>query len=262
VNPYVAIVAARFRTLLQYRAAAGAGVVTRLFWGLIRMMIFDAFYRSTTASQPMSYPDVVTYIWLGQAMLTLLLGGVDGDVRAMVRSGTVAYEMVRPLDVYWVWYSRALASRAAPMALQIIPVMAVGGLMGMGAPPSFGAAVAWLLGTAGALALASALWTLASISLMWTVSGDGAARLVPTLGYALSGMLLPIPLMPLWAQPVVQALPFWAVLDAPFRLYLGHIPPEQAWSVLAHQLLWTAALVLVGQRLMRRGFRRLVVQGG
>ena len=33
----------------------------------------------------------------------------DADVRTMVHTGTVAYEMVRPLDVYWVWFARTLA---------------------------------------------------------------------------------------------------------------------------------------------------------
>ena len=43
---YTALVSAHFRTLLQYRAAALAGLGTQLFWGLIRVMIFEAFYSA------------------------------------------------------------------------------------------------------------------------------------------------------------------------------------------------------------------------
>src|SRR6266545_1976080 len=99
--PYLAVFSARFRMLLQYRAAAAAGFGTQLFWGLIRMMIFGGFYHSTTLAQP------ITYVWLGQATLGLLLFGVDNDVRAMIRNGTVAYELLRPLDLYSLWYWRA-----------------------------------------------------------------------------------------------------------------------------------------------------------
>src|SRR5439155_16836295 len=99
MNAYAAILSARFRTLLQYRAAAAAGFGTQLFWGFIRVMIFTAFYRSSTAPQPMSLPQVVTYVWLGEATLIMLLAGVDRDVQAMIRTGTVAYELVRPLDL-------------------------------------------------------------------------------------------------------------------------------------------------------------------
>ena len=59
---YRAIVSARFRTLLQYRAAALAGLGTQLFWGLIRVMIMEAFYLSSNSSQPMGIEDVITYI--------------------------------------------------------------------------------------------------------------------------------------------------------------------------------------------------------
>ena len=37
---------------------------------------------------------------------------------------------------------------------------------------------------------------------------------------------------------------------------------DQALLGVAHQLAWTAALVLLGQRVMNRGLRRIVVQGG
>ena len=72
MRPYASLLSARARMLLQYRAAAWAGTGTRLFWGIIRLMIFEAFYRSSTAEQPISLPEVVTYIWLGQAFLTLI----------------------------------------------------------------------------------------------------------------------------------------------------------------------------------------------
>ena len=46
--PYRAVVSARYRMLLQYRAAAFAGLVTQCFWGAIRLMIVAAFYAAST----------------------------------------------------------------------------------------------------------------------------------------------------------------------------------------------------------------------
>ena len=95
MTAHLALMSARFRMLLQYRAAAMAGMSTQLFWGLIRVMIFEAFYRSSVAIHPMSYPEVVNYVWLGQAMFALLPWWMDAEIRNMVRSGTVVYELVR-----------------------------------------------------------------------------------------------------------------------------------------------------------------------
>lgn len=62
LRPYVAVLSARFRMLLQYRTAAIAGFATQLFWGLIRVMIFEAFYRNAVGPLPMSFGEVVSYV--------------------------------------------------------------------------------------------------------------------------------------------------------------------------------------------------------
>src|SRR5262249_28030406 len=75
--PYRALFGARFRMLLQYRAAALGGLFTQIVFGLILIMIYEAFYRSSTAAvQPMAFGQVASYVWLGQALLMLLPGNV------------------------------------------------------------------------------------------------------------------------------------------------------------------------------------------
>jgi ABC-2 type transport system permease protein len=57
-------------------------------------------------------------------------------------------------------------------------------------------------------------------------------------------------------------LPFRGLCDAPFRLYMGHIPVDEAWAVLLHQWTWIFILVGLGAWMLSRAKRRLVVQGG
>lgn len=263
MTAYWAILSARFRMLLQYRAAAVAGLGTQLFWGLIRVMIFDAFYRSTTSPQPMSYTEVVTYVWLGQAFLGMLPWMPDMEVRAMMRAGTVAYELLRPLDLYSLWFARAVASRTAPTLLRAIPMFVIAGLFfDFQLPASWAAGWAWAAAMLGALLLGSAISLLLTMSMLWTVSGEGVSALIPTLVMVLSGMMVPLPFFPDWAQSLLNVLPFRGLIDVPFRLYLGHLPPNTCLPLLAHQLAWTVALVLLGRWILARGTRRLVVQGG
>ncbi len=263
MKPYLTVLSARFRLLLQYRAAAAAGFGTQLFWGFIRVMIFEAFYRSSTAHQPMTLPQAVTYVWLGQAFFALLPWTVDPDVRTMIRTGTVAYELLRPVDLYGIWYARAFAQRTAPTLLRSVPMLLAAGLwFGMMWPPSWASAGAWALSTAAAALLSSAISLLMTISLLWTISAEGVARLMPSLALTLSGLLIPLPLFPDWAQPILNALPFRYVVDTPFRLYMGQIPASDLPAILATQLAWTLALALFGRFLVSQASRRLVVQGG
>jgi len=84
---YLTLFGARFRALLQYRAAAVAGLGTQFFWGLIRIMIFEAFYRSTATQQPMTLGEVVSYVWLSQAMFHLIPFRMDRETVAKIRDG-------------------------------------------------------------------------------------------------------------------------------------------------------------------------------
>jgi ABC-2 type transport system permease protein len=263
VRPYRAVMSARFRVLLQYRAAALAGFGTQLFWGLIRTMIFAGFYRSSAAPQPMTYAEVVSYVWLGQAMWAMLPWTPDRDVGAMIRSGNVAYELLRPLDLYSYWYVRAVAMRTAPMVLRAVPMFVVAGLFfGLRAPPSAASGAAWVAAVLASFILGATITNLLTISMFWTTSGEGIAQLTSASVFVFSGMIIPLPLFPDWAQSVVNFLPFRGLVDAPFRVYMGHIPPHQAALVIGHQLAWAAVLCAFGRWTLARGTRRLVVQGG
>lgn len=263
IKSYIAVLSARFRALLQYRAAAFAGFGTQLFWGLIRVMIFEAFYRSTTAPQPMTVDEVVTYIWLGQAFLVLIIIHADPDVRDMVRSGNIVYELVRPANLYFFWYSRAIAQRTAPGVFRALPMFITASLFfNLQMPPNISATCAWLVSMLFAVLISAAITNLLNISLLWTISGEGIGYLLTALTWLLSGVTIPLLFFPDWAQATINILPFRYIMDIPFRFYLGHIPPEQIWYHLPFQIAYLIALITVGHLVLTRGIHRLVAQGG
>ncbi|HET7505720.1 MAG TPA: ABC-2 family transporter protein [Kofleriaceae bacterium] len=272
LGPYRAITSARFRMLLQYRAAAIAGLWTQIVFGLVLIMIYEAFYQSAPdAVRPMTFSQVASYVWLGQALLAMLPWNTDPELRAMVKSGAVAYELCRPIDLYGLWYARAVAQRTAPTILRAVPMAVFASvvlpLLGLGAwrlapPASLAAGAGFVAAIASAIALACAVSTLIHVSLLWTVVADGAVIVVTTAVQFLSGILIPLPMFPDWAQPVLRWLPFAGLLDLPFRVYTGHIPPDELALVLARQLGWTLVLVVAGRKLLARGLSRVVVQGG
>ena len=226
-------------------------------------MVLEAFYRSTTEPQPMTIEQVTTYVWLGQAFLGLLPWNVDRDIQALIRSGAVSYELLRPLDLYNHWYSRVLADRSAPTLLRSLPLLPVAALFfGMQAPDSWSAASAFVLAMLGALLLSGAITTLLTITLLWTVSGQGIVNLAFSVVLVLSGSLVPLPLFPEWTQTFLSILPFRGLVDTPYRLYLGHIPASDVLFHVAHQMIWVAVIVFFGRWILSRGVRRLVVQGG
>jgi ABC-2 type transport system permease protein len=270
MRPYLAIFSARFRMMLQYRAAAVAGIWTQIAFGLILIMIYEGFYSSSTQAPPIRFSQIVSYVWLGQALLALLPWSVEAEIRAMVRNGTVAYELCRPVDLYNLWFARALAWRVAPALMRAVPLSLFATLilpvLGLGEwrlqlpSPSGGAMFAAAM--VCTVLLGCALTTLINITLLWTISNDGAYIVLTAMATLFSGMVVPLPLFPDWVQPILMVLPFAGLVDLPFRLYTGHIEAARAPSILALQIFWIGVLVLTGRRLLAKAMRRVVVQGG
>jgi ABC-2 type transport system permease protein len=271
MTPYLAVLGARFRTLLQYRAAAWAGFGTQTFFGLVRVMVFTAFYASAVREPPLSFPQMMSYVWLGQVFFTLIPLREDPEIAAMIRTGDVAYELVRPVHLYGFWFARALAQRTAPLVLRAVPMVIVAagllpalgaGRWALGAPASGAAGALFVLSISAALLLACTFSLLMSTSMLWTVAGDGVSTLFPVIVWSLSGIVLPMPFFPPALERIVRFLPFRGLMDVPFRIYIGSLSGWRAAGEVGTQLAWVAALVWLGDALVRRGLRRVVVQGG
>jgi ABC-2 type transport system permease protein len=272
MQAYTALFVARFALLLQYRAAALAGIATQFFWGCLKVMVLAAFFRHAPSAQPMTLSESIGYIWLGQAFLMALVPwSGDREIQEVIRSGAVGYDLLRPTDLYTFWLMRALAMRTAPLILRTLPqlliTMGLLPLVGLAdwslvPPASVAAVVAFSLSLVAAILLSMTLTMLLTVSMLWTLSGEGLNTIFPTVLIIFSGMIVPLPLFPDWLQPILQALPFSGLIDRPFRLFTGNLPPEALWSGLLHQGFWIVVMALLGRSLVHHGAKKLVIQGG
>jgi ABC-2 type transport system permease protein len=272
VRPYVAVAAARLREQLQYRTAAWAGVFTQVVFGAIFLVGLRAFRDASAvaAAAPMRWPDVVAYVWLGQAFLALLPWNVDREIAAQVRTGTIVYELARPADLYALWYARTFGWRVAATVLRCVPLLLLVGPAlhpiapewALAAPPSPAAAVVFVAAECVAVCLGVALTMLMHVLAVWTHTVDGIARTFPALVLVASGMVIPLPLFPDRIARLLALSPFGGLCDVPFRIYSGHLPLDAAAASIARSAAWTLAIVVGSRLLLGRALRQAVVNGG
>lgn len=274
LRPYVSILLVRFSMLLQYRAAAFAGFTTQIWWGGIMIMSMAAFYLTPGAdvdALPFDLQGMITYIWLGQALLALLPWNTDPEIQEMVTSGNVSYEKIKPVDTYWLWFVRSMATRTAPPTLRAIPLILFAGVLlplfgfsewSLKPPAGMEAGILFGFSMIGIIALTSAITCLMSISVIWSLSGQGVNTLAMPVVTFFSGMVIPLPFFPDWMQPFLNAQPFRGLVDVPYRIYLGHMTGWDALYGIAHQFIWAGILILFGRWLMAQAMKKLVVQGG
>jgi len=177
----------------------------------------------------------------------------------------------RSCPTYFYWFARALAWRTAGTLLRSIPLLVATSVlfpaMGLGdwslrPPPGPEAFALFALSMVAVLLLSSAITTLLNISVVWTVSGQGINAISNSLVVILSGMVIPLPLFPDWAQAFLFAQPLAGLVDIPYRIYFANLSGPAALGGIGLQTLWTLLLIGLGRLLMTRTMSRVQVQGG
>ena len=271
-RPYIAAFASRFLQMLQYRTAALAGFGTQCWWGGIKVMVLAAFYGGASmAGTPMSLTQAITYSWLSQGLLVLVPWLGDPEVAQAVRTGAVAYDRLRPVDAYALWFARSagwIAARVLPRVALMAAFAAVAlPLVGLGdwawkPPASFAAAIAFLASSVLALLLSTSMVMLLNIAATAALNERGINALAGPVVIVFSGNLLPLMLLPNAWQTALLLQPFAGVVDIPARIYFGLMSGWQAMAGLGLQSFCIVVLVVFGRMAMQRTMRRLEVQGG
>lgn len=267
MKAYLAIFKTKFQLYLQYRAAAFAGLFTQFFFGLVKVMVFIAFFASTkNLNIPMSLAETISYTWIAQGFVRLIPWDGDKEVLMQIRDGSIAYELLRPMNLYNQWFAKAIALRSAPPILRAVPLYAilifVPAPYGLNLPVSLEAFFGFLFTSLGAVLISAGLTNIINIISLWTISGEGIARLIPSFVIIFSGLSVPLVFFPEQYRMLIKLLPFSGLIDIPVRVYLGKIVGMDIFYAFLFQVAWTIILIGIGKYLIRNRINKLIVQGG
>lgn len=257
----------RFITNLQYRSAALAGIATQLFFGMIYILVYLAFYESASGREPMEMGQLVSYLWLNQTFFSLVyMFYKDKEIYNLIRNGNVSYELTRPKSLYFMWYFKIMAQRLSDVTLRSIPIIIIAALLpkpyNLGTPLSIFSFILFLLALIIGTFLMTAIITLYHILTLKTLNEQGIVNIFMAISDLFSGGVVPIPFFPLFLQKIANILPFRYVSDLSFRLYSGNIGIKEGLYGVIVQLIWLLIIILLGNYLLMKNLKKIVVQGG
>jgi len=266
-KPYFALIGIRFLNGLQYRAAALAGLSTQFAWGFMILLGFRAFREANPAAFPMTETEMAAYIWLQQAFIAwLFIWFWENDIFADITSGNIAYELVRPVDLYSRWFAQVIGNRVARTVLRCLPILVVAaflpGDLRLAAPPTWETAGLFTLSMILALGVVSSLGMLFYGATVYSISAHGMRVIVPVLADFCAGAIVPLPFFPETLRRVMELLPFATIQNVPLRIYSGHMAGAEAWQGIGLQVFWLVVQLVLGRMLFRKALRKVVVQGG
>ncbi len=261
----------RFIHSLQYRSEAWAGFATQIGFGIMNVVLFTVLYNSNPGAFPMSLEQTASFLWMQQGLLSLVnIGYGDRDtaeIAGTIETGAVAYELVRPADLFNRWVCQMAANRCSGALLRIVPLFIVASLIpkpyGLSLPANVTDALLFLFSTALSLGVTITINMLICVSTFVTMAHTGVRGVVASVSEFLSGLYVPLLFFPQPFRAIAELLPFGSMQNAPLRFYTGvYGGAGELARVIALQIFWVAVLWAFGRFSMNRVLKKVTVQGG
>lgn len=260
---FLALTQRSFQHRLTYRSAALAGLATNLFFGLLRAAVMIALYENQPSVAGISIREAITYTAISQAVIAYLSLFGWYDLMHSVYTGEVATSLLKPAGLFTTWLAldsgRALAQlllRGLPLILFYALIFDIAYPQGPGAWTNL--VIALLL--SGLVSFSFRF--LVNLASFWTPNASGVGRFAFTLSWLFSGFLMPLDFFPAWFRQICDLTPFPSMIYTVVEAYLGLRQGAELFQALAVQAAWFLVLALAGQVVLRRGLRKLTIQGG
>ncbi len=267
VKMYLSLFRIRFHRNLQYRAVVLGAIIKGFFWSLMEVLGYIALYHANLTGFPMELSQTVSYVWAHQSFIVLFtVVFADGEIYSSIRSGTVAYELVRPSKLYGRWFCQSASNRLSFALVNCLPVLLLGLLLpkpySLTLPSSQAQLILFTVSALLALCVTVAFAMLMYISLFYLVSQRGIQMMVRVTTIFFSGGIIPLPFFPDPVLRIVQWLPFAAMQNMPLQIFCGSIMGTVAAKGICFQIFWLTILVLTGRAAMEQATKKVIINGG
>ncbi len=260
---YLRLAQAPFQTMLAYRAATFIeclGILLRVY---LMRVFWTAVYGGGGPVEGITLPMMITYATLSNIQGIVTSSWVQWEVQRKVRDGNIVIDLIRPYG-----FLRSLAASnlggallwGAPQAGLVLAASLL--FVDLQPPASLAAGLAYLASLSLAMVVNFCLLTLVGLVAFWTLELVGFNMIFEFVSLFLSGGLIPLWFLPLWAWRIAEWLPFQSLAHLPLSIYIGKIEGAAIWMALLKQAAWIVVLVVVVRLIWRAAERKLIVQGG
>lgn len=253
---------------LSYKGAFYLFIFISLFSSFISYYLWMAIYGSSSSKTigNLSQQEMVIYIFMVYVTSSMVTISISDWVSDDVVKGTVAMNLIKPID-----YRMSLISRAMGRAVYGFLVPSVFVWIGveiykvniLGMPlVSISTVLLYLLSSILSFLIYVLFDFCFGMIAFFTTYIFGMLMAKDALLSFLTGQLIPISLFPEGVQKLFEYLPFSSMIYTPVMIYLEKYKGQDLMFVLFRQFIWVVLLYIIGSIIWNRVTKRLVVLGG
>lgn len=257
MKKYFSVFKISIQDALAYRFNFFVHVVTQMFVWLAFVYLWLRIYSEGKTVGGYSLEEMITYFTITSIFKLLINNEIAWDIGDEIREGRISNYLVRPLNYRWYHFFQLLGSQLINSFFVIFIVLAIyffiGGLFIT--PVSVSSFLMFLLLVFGSFMINFLISYSIGLATFKFHSPIGLIYGWQVISDLLSGVYMPLSLLPSWFISLSNFLPFQYINYYPIRYYLektNSVP----WEGLLSIMFWIAAFFLVGKFIWYLGSKK------
>lgn len=263
MKKYLYVVKTQIIKSFTYSFNVYGNIIMQTIIMITSAFFWRALYGSEAYVKGVNVDGMLSYIVLSSMLSVILFTNVERRIEVSVEKGTVAADLMKPINIFGVYFAEDAGSVIALVFQNLLPIFIIGSLL-IRVPKM---ADASLLPLFVISVLESVLinWFISALFGLWSftaVNIDALIQVKKHLIRLLSGSIIPLWFFPDRFREILEYLPFVYIYQLPLSIYIGKGSREEIMGQMIIQLVWLLILAFVFVLVQKQITKKVMVQGG
>ena len=260
---YLYFIKVRVLLSLTYRFETLSTVFIQLILLVINSFFWKAVYGNSTGTSDISLEQMLIYTVISSLMSSFFCKSVENVIRNKVREGNVAVDLIKPLDMFGMYFASDVGDIIVNLCLKALPMFIFASIfIAIPVPASFFHLLLFLLSVIVSFLI---IWLIAAIFGMinfWVIDIGPLGGVKDYIITFLSGSIVPTWFFPDWAAKILTFTPFIYIYQMPISIFIGKTGLLEGLYGIGIQSLWCFLFFALFTFMKRKTVSSLIVQGG
>ena len=263
MKKYLYVIKTQIIKSMTYEFNVYGNIIMQTIIMITSAYFWRALYKGRGMVGDVDADSMLTYVVISSLLSVLLITNVERRIQTSVVKGTVATDMMKPVNIFGVYFAEDIGNIIALIFQNMLPILIIGALM-IRVPRMADIRDLPLL----IISVAESFlinWLIAALFGMiafTAVNIDALIQVKKHLLRLLSGSIIPIWFFPPGVARVLESLPFVYIYQLPLSIYIGRGDRAQHLGEMRIQSLWLLILAGLFFYAQNRAARKVMVQGG
>ena len=263
LNPYLYMIKIKLLLAFNYRAEVWFGLFSKVVLLFASVFFWKAAYMNIDMVASVDEQQMIVYSILSICLSALFTVSVEGNIRSRVRMGNVAIDFIKPIKVFWMYFSEDVGNCITSFAQTVVPILILSAIFIVPPmPASFLYLLLFLLSSVFSFIILWFMSALFGLLYFWLIDLGPLGSIKDYIIMILSGSFVPVWLFPEPIRIVLNFLPFIYTYQHPLSIYIGKISYTEAIFGIGVQLFWVIIFMGIFYVLKQRVEKNIMVQGG